>query len=645
MSIGRNDPCPCGSGKKHKKCCMNNIVSLDSVITSELDQLQQELFFYAEHNYEVELSEIISDLLGETDIRDKDGEEELTFVLFLMWVIFQVEIDDSTIVNDFIKEKENKKSVRPSVFKHLEHWKGTPPTFSVIRDVLSKSSIEVEDLFTKEVKKVHHFGEHLELEKNGLLLGFMVPYGEFHTYLPLFLDFSAEQAEDIIEMVEDSFQESEFIDPNEYMVHTFPDYVKLFITGEDNIGFTQLEWSNPFHKMVADIFEKRVNEENNYPNEYTETGIMLWYLYCQKEDPVFRKPAVYAAALHYFADTNFPLLEMYTQKELAESYQVAVTSLSKAYRKLEDGLTEEMDQLDVYLNQMEEEEEPFERMSIEKTMRQATEAIQDKEFDSIEELDKYVKEVINQPELKNNVQRSKREQAQDLIYQAYETTNKENRIRLAKQALNQYPNTPDAYNILGDIESNPIKALQKYKTGMEVGEQDLGKKFFERNEGMFWGLVETRPYMRAKYNYAVTLMEISDFEKAIKQMEELIELNENDNQGIRDILFLAYVGTKKFQLAKNLLDKFSEDFMASGAYNNVLIEYLLNGITSKLNKLLKQAKNVNPHVIKYLIGSTKVPNKVPEYYKPGDKNEAAMYVLESHFLWKQEKELMEWLKK
>lgn len=21
--IGRNDPCPCGSGKKHKKCCLN----------------------------------------------------------------------------------------------------------------------------------------------------------------------------------------------------------------------------------------------------------------------------------------------------------------------------------------------------------------------------------------------------------------------------------------------------------------------------------------------------------------------------------------------------------------------------------------------------------------------------------------------
>jgi uncharacterized protein YecA (UPF0149 family) len=22
-NIGRNDPCPCGSGKKYKKCCLN----------------------------------------------------------------------------------------------------------------------------------------------------------------------------------------------------------------------------------------------------------------------------------------------------------------------------------------------------------------------------------------------------------------------------------------------------------------------------------------------------------------------------------------------------------------------------------------------------------------------------------------------
>jgi hypothetical protein len=25
MKIGRNDPCPCGSGKKYKKCCVNKL--------------------------------------------------------------------------------------------------------------------------------------------------------------------------------------------------------------------------------------------------------------------------------------------------------------------------------------------------------------------------------------------------------------------------------------------------------------------------------------------------------------------------------------------------------------------------------------------------------------------------------------------
>jgi uncharacterized protein YecA (UPF0149 family) len=25
-TVGRNDPCPCGSGKKYKKCCGRNLV-------------------------------------------------------------------------------------------------------------------------------------------------------------------------------------------------------------------------------------------------------------------------------------------------------------------------------------------------------------------------------------------------------------------------------------------------------------------------------------------------------------------------------------------------------------------------------------------------------------------------------------------
>src|SRR5690606_16248117 len=36
--VGRNDPCPCGSGKKYKKCCgREEAVDLQQVIDAELD--------------------------------------------------------------------------------------------------------------------------------------------------------------------------------------------------------------------------------------------------------------------------------------------------------------------------------------------------------------------------------------------------------------------------------------------------------------------------------------------------------------------------------------------------------------------------------------------------------------------------------
>ena len=39
-STGRNDPCPCGSGKKYKKCCLNNTAS--TVLTRSLQRLLQQ---------------------------------------------------------------------------------------------------------------------------------------------------------------------------------------------------------------------------------------------------------------------------------------------------------------------------------------------------------------------------------------------------------------------------------------------------------------------------------------------------------------------------------------------------------------------------------------------------------------------------
>jgi len=65
-----------------------------------------------------------------------------------------------------------------------------------------------------------------------------------------------------------------------------------------------------------------------------------------------------------------------------------------------------------------------------------------------------------------------------------------------------------------------------------AGEKDLGPEFFKEHKGYFGGLIETRPYMRAKVTLAMYQEYIGHTEAAIEQYEELLELNPNDNQGI-----------------------------------------------------------------------------------------------------------------
>ncbi|MDP2168388.1 MAG: hypothetical protein Q8J64_08670 [Thermodesulfovibrionales bacterium] len=40
--------------------------------------------------------------------------------------------------------------------------------------------------------------------------------------------------------------------------------------------------------------------------------------------------------------------------------------------------------------------------------------------------------------------------------------------------------------------------IDLYRQGVEAGEMALGKKAFKEGVGHFWGILETRPYMRAR---------------------------------------------------------------------------------------------------------------------------------------------------
>ncbi|KAF9877610.1 MYND finger [Colletotrichum karsti] len=61
---------------------------------------------------------------------------------------------------------------------------------------------------------------------------------------------------------------------------------------------------------------------------------------------------------------------------------------------------------------------------------------------------------------------------------------------------------------------------------------------WESAQGHFWGIVETRDYMRARYNYCDIMLEVDTVdavEKSVEHHFEMLKLCRSDNMGIRDV--------------------------------------------------------------------------------------------------------------
>lgn len=127
-------------------------------------------------------------------------------------------------------------------------------------------------------------------------------------------------------------------------------------------------------------------------------------------------------------------------------------------------------------------------------------------------------------------------QAQELIYNAWETADRKRRVALAQKAIGISPDCADAYVLLAEETATLDEALEFYRKGVEAGERALGRQAFESDAGHFWGILETRPYMRARAGLARCLWESGKRDEALAHYREMLRLNPNDNQGLRYVL-------------------------------------------------------------------------------------------------------------
>jgi tetratricopeptide (TPR) repeat protein len=233
--------------------------------------------------------------------------------------------------------------------------------------------------------------------------------------------------------------------------------------------------------------------------------------------------------------------------------------------------------------------------------------------------------------------------AQDLMDKAFESHDPMKRVELAKKALELSPDCADAYVVLAEQTKSRKEALELFEKGVAAGERALGPEAFQNHVGDFWGLIETRPYMRAREGLASLLWTMGRRDEAIGHLQDMLRLNPNDNQGVRDTLVGWLLAEGSHEKLVRLLEQYNED-SATWAYTKALVAFRQHGDTAETRKLLELAKAANKHVPAYLLSQEPLPREQPAYYSPGDRNEAALYAVSALSGWRETPGATAWLK-
>lgn len=239
---------------------------------------------------------------------------------------------------------------------------------------------------------------------------------------------------------------------------------------------------------------------------------------------------------------------------------------------------------------------------------------------------------------------SKLDHAQDLMYQAWEESNPARRIILAHEALAISPDCADAYVLLAEEEADTLdRALEYYQQGVAAGERSLGKKFFKENVGYFWGLLETRPYMRARQGLANILWELGRGDEAESHYRDMLRLNPGDNQGIRYSLLNLLLALNRDAEAQELLKQYEDDGMAEWLYTRALLAFRASGAGAAAEEALRGAIDFNAHVPAYLTGRKRIPVHLPDYVTWGGEDEAITYASGYLAHWRRTPGAIDWL--
>ena len=238
------------------------------------------------------------------------------------------------------------------------------------------------------------------------------------------------------------------------------------------------------------------------------------------------------------------------------------------------------------------------------------------------------------------------DEAQEIMFDAWDCDDRRRRVALARKALKVSPLCADAYVLLArETALTPEATLDLYVKGVAAGEGALGEAAFKEDVGLFWVLIETRPYMRARQGLALAQWACGRREEAASGAEDMLRLNPNDNQGIRYLLIDWFLQLGQDDKAALLFKRYERDGGTEWLWPATLAAFRAKGDAPASRNALKRAIAANANVATYLLGRNKLPRRMPDLIATGNVDEAVAHVEQAMPTWTNTPGALEWLAK
>ncbi len=270
-------------------------------------------------------------------------------------------------------------------------------------------------------------------------------------------------------------------------------------------------------------------------------------------------------------------------------------------------------------------------------------AMEGKDFKSREEYEAFIQGNFIGKRIEDFVPETSLEEAQDIVFRAYSVKGRK-QIHMARKALQVDPNCADAYILLAERTPARDKQLEYYTQALRAAERTLAPEIFETEAGHFWEVVQTRPYVRARFRLAECLNKMSRLQEAAEHFRDLLRLNPDDEQGARFWFWPCLLRLGKDQEVERLLKQNKGDRGGcTWDYTRALLTFRQKGDTVTARRHLDQAIQNNPICAEYLTNGKVFPKPTADGRSLFYNDEAAFCAEVLAGAWHETAGAAEWL--